>query len=78
MWINLIPPKVNQHAYELICKSPTCLVDDILDPPCHSCVICNNDRPPLVVVNKVGLPQIALPTFLTFHILMHLGMGAQG
>jgi hypothetical protein len=41
-------------------------VDDILDPGHHSCAVYHDDRPPLVVVNKVGLPQVALPTFLNF------------
>jgi len=45
---------------------PTCLVDDILDPPCHSCAVHHDDQPPLVMVNRVGLPQVALPTFLSF------------
>jgi hypothetical protein len=35
MWINLTPPEVIQQAYELIPRSPTCLVDDILDPRRH-------------------------------------------
>jgi hypothetical protein len=78
MWTNLTPPKVIQCAYELILKSPTCLVDDILDPPCHSCVVHHDDQPPLVVVNRVSLPQVALPTFLSFshsHAFRNGGLG---
>jgi hypothetical protein len=79
MWTNLTPPEVIQQAYELILRSSTCLVEDILDPRCHSCVVRHDDRPLLAMVNKVGLPQAALPTiFSFFHILMHLGMGAYG
>lgn len=29
-----------------------------IDSRCHLCVVCHDDYPPLVVVNKVGLPQI--------------------
>jgi hypothetical protein len=56
MWINLTPPKVIQQAYEFIPRSPTCLVGDILDLGCHSCVVHHDDQPPLAMVNKVGLP----------------------
>ncbi len=56
MWINLAPLKVIQQAYELIPRSPTCLVDDILDLGRYSCMVRYDDRPPLVVVNRVGLP----------------------
>jgi len=66
MWTNLAPPKVIQRAYELNPWSPTCLEDDLLDPRHHSCAVGQDDRPPLVVVNKVGLPQETLPTFLNF------------
>jgi hypothetical protein len=36
-------------------------MDDILDLGWHSCAICYDDQPPLT---KVGLPWVALPTFL--------------
>jgi len=65
-WTNLTPSKVIQQAYEPIPRSPTCLVDDILDPRSHSCVVCHDDWLPLVMVNRVGLPRVALPTFLSF------------
>jgi hypothetical protein len=41
-------------------------------------VICHDDRRPLVVVNKVGLPRVALPTFLNFphfHAFRNGGLG---
>jgi hypothetical protein len=66
MWINLAPLEVIQWAYDLIPRSPTCLVDDILDPRSHSCVVHHDDQPPFVVVNRVGLPRITLLTFLSF------------
>jgi hypothetical protein len=56
MWINLSPPEVIQQTYELIPRSPTCLVDDILDLGCHSCAFHHDDQPPLTMVNRVGLP----------------------
>jgi len=59
-------PEVIWHAYELIPRPPTCLVDDILDLRCQSFVVRHEGQPPLVVVNKVGLPRVALPTFLSF------------
>jgi len=42
-------------------------VDDILDPGQHSSTIQHDDRPPLNVINKGGLPRTALPTLLSFH-----------
>ncbi len=46
MWTHLAPLEVIQQAYEFIPTSPTCLVDDILDPRCHSCKVHHDDRPP--------------------------------
>jgi len=66
MWTNLASPKVIQWAYELIPRPPTCLVDDMLGPRPHSCMVHHDDWPPLVMVNKLGLPWGALPTFLSF------------
>ncbi len=43
MWINLTPPKMIQQTYEVIPRSPTCLVDDILDPGCHSYAVHHDD-----------------------------------
>jgi hypothetical protein len=42
--------------YQFIPKSSTYLVDDTVDHGCHSCIICHDDWPPFVVVNRVGLP----------------------
>ncbi len=66
MWINPTPPEVIQWAYEFIPRSPTCLVDDILDLRHHSCAVHYDDQPPLAMVNWVGLSWVALLTFLSF------------
>jgi len=53
-------------------------VDDILDPRRHSCAIRHDDQPSLAMVNKVGLPIIALPTLLSFshsHAFRNGGLG---
>jgi len=44
----------------------SCLVDDILYLGCQSCQIHYDDCPHLVMVNKVGLSQATLLTFLSF------------
>jgi hypothetical protein len=41
-------------------------VDNILDLGQHLGMIYYDDWPPLIVVNRVGLPQTSLPTFLNF------------
>ncbi len=78
LWINITPLEVIQRTYQFIPRSPTCLVDDILDHGCHSCVVCHDDQPPLVMVNKVGLPQVALLTFLNFPCSHAFRDGGQG
>ncbi len=40
-------------------------MDDILDPIRHSSIIQHDDQPPLIMINKVGLPQATLPTPLS-------------
>ncbi len=41
-------------------------MNDTLDSKHHSYVVHHDDQPPLVVVNRVGLPWIALLTLLKF------------
>jgi hypothetical protein len=41
IWINLTLGNVIHNAYWLILRSPTCLVDDILDVGHHYCVVCH-------------------------------------
>jgi hypothetical protein len=65
-WINLVLLEILQSAYQLIPRSPTCLVDDILDLGWHFSVIQHDERPPLAMVNKVGLLWATLPTLLSF------------
>ncbi len=66
LWIDLAPLEVFQNTYRLILRSPTCLVDDILDPRRHSSTIQHDDQPPLAIINRVGLLWITLPTVLSF------------
>jgi hypothetical protein len=63
MWTNLAAPRVLQCAYQFIPRSPTCLVDDILDLRNHSCVVHHDDQPPLAMLNKVGLHEQPFPFF---------------
>ncbi len=41
-------------------------MDDIPDRRHHSSLVRHNDQPHLAMVNRVGLPQTTLPTFLNF------------
>jgi hypothetical protein len=41
-------------------------VDNILDIGQHSQVVKIVDRSPMVMVNQVGQPRMALPTFVSF------------
>jgi hypothetical protein len=41
-------------------------VDDILDPNRISLSVVRDDLPQLVLVNKVGAPQMSFLTFITF------------
>jgi hypothetical protein len=53
-------------ATQLILTSPTCLVKNILNMKCQSCAICYDNKPHLLVVNKVRILSTILPTFLNF------------
>ncbi len=66
IWINVASLEVLQSAYHFIPRSPTCLMDDILDPKRHFNVVQHDDRPPLAIINKVGLPWATLRTILKF------------
>ena len=41
-------------------------VDHILDKGRHAQVVVHADQPPLVVVNQVGMPRLALPTLVSY------------
>ena len=65
-WTNLLPREVLRRAYELVHRDPSLMVDGILDPRRHSQVVRVTDRSPMAVVNRVGQPMMALPTFVSF------------
>jgi hypothetical protein len=65
-WTNLLPPEVLGRAYDQIVRPSELKVDDILDAGRQSQAVRHDDRSPLAVVNKVGQPRQALPTFVSF------------
>ncbi len=65
-WMNLLPREVLKQAYETIPRSSHLIVDIILDIGRHFQVLKVIDRSPMVVVNQMGQPRMALPTFVSF------------
>ncbi len=65
-WTNLLPREVLRRAYETIPQSSHLIVDSILDIGRYSQVVKVVDRSPMAVVNQVGQPRMALPTFVNF------------
>ncbi len=65
-WTNLLPREVLRWAYETIPRSSHLIVDNILDSGRHSQVVKIANRSPMAVVNRVGQPRMALPTFVSF------------
>ncbi len=65
-WTNLLPKDVLRWAYETIPRSFHLIVDSILDIGRCSQVVRVVDRSPMAVVNRVGQPKMALPTFVSF------------
>ncbi len=65
-WTNLLPREVLRRAYEIIPRSSHLIVDSILDMGRCSQVVKVGDRSPMAVVNQVGQPRMALPTFVNF------------
>jgi len=65
-WTNLLPREVLRHAYETVPRSSHLIVDSILDIGRHSQVVKVVDRSPMAMVNRVGQPRMALPTFVSF------------
>ena len=41
-------------------------MDHILDEGRHAQVVVQDDQPPLAVVNRVGIPRLALPTLVSY------------
>ncbi|CAK9224333.1 unnamed protein product [Sphagnum troendelagicum] len=65
-WTNLLPREVLRRAYETVPRSSHLIVDNILDIGRCSQVVKVVDRSPMAVVNQVGQPRMALPTFVSF------------
>jgi len=55
-----------KRAYEIMSQFSHLIVDNILDIGRRFQVVKIVDRLPMVVVNRVGQPRMALPTFVTF------------
>ncbi len=65
-WTNLLSREVLKRAYEIVPRSFHFIVDNILDIGRRSRVVKVVDRSPMAVVNRVGQPRMALPTFVSF------------
>jgi site-specific DNA-cytosine methylase len=65
-WTNLLPKEVLKRAYKTMSRSSHLIVDSILDIGRRFQVVKVVDRSPMVVVNQVGQPRMALPTFIGF------------
>jgi hypothetical protein len=57
---------VLKRAYEIVLRSSHLIVDNILDIGRHSQVVRVADRSPMAMVNRMGQPRMALPTFVNF------------
>jgi hypothetical protein len=57
---------VLKRTYETMSRSSHLIVDSILDIGQRSQVVRVVDRSPMAVVNRVGQPRMALPTFVSF------------
>ncbi len=77
-WTNLVPREVLRWAYEIVPRSSHPIVDSISDiGRCYQ-VVKVADRSPMVVVNRMGQPRMALPTFVNFpmsHAYREGGLG---
>jgi hypothetical protein len=65
-WTNLVPREVLRRTYETVPRSYHLIVDSILDIGRHYQVVKVADMSPMAVVNQVGQPRMALPTFVNF------------
>jgi hypothetical protein len=57
---------VLRRAYEIVPRSSHLIVDIILDIGRCSQVVRVANRSPMALVNRVGQPRMALPTFVSF------------
>ncbi len=55
-----------KRAYEIVSRSSHLIVDNILDIGRYSQVVRVVDRSPMAMVNRMGQPRMALPTFVSF------------
>ncbi len=65
-WTNLLSREVLRRAYEIVPRSSHLIVDIILDIGRCSQVVRVANRSPMALVNRVGQPRMALPTFVSF------------
>jgi hypothetical protein len=65
-WTNLLPREVLKRTYEIVLRSSHLIVDSILDIGQRSQVVGIVDRSPMAMVNRMGQPRMALPTFVSF------------
>jgi hypothetical protein len=65
-WTNIIPTEVLQAAYTHALRPPNLLVQDILDPNRQPRQVRWDDKSPYALVNRLGRPRAAFPTFLSF------------
>jgi hypothetical protein len=64
--MNLLLREVLRPAYEIVSRSSHLIVDSILDIGRRSQVVRVVNKSPMAVVNRVGQPRMALPTFVSF------------
>ncbi len=65
-WTNLLPREVLKRAYEIVSRSSHLIVDNMLDIGQRYQVVRVVDTSPMAMVNRVGQPRMALPTFVSF------------
>ncbi len=78
LWTNIVPPKLFQQTYHLVPQPKGFTMDAILDLRCVSQVVCHDDWPPLVIVNKASQPWASLPTIMNIlgsHVFYDDGLG---
>jgi hypothetical protein len=66
IWTNLAPLSTLTSAFFAIVPTFDHQVDDILNPNRTSLPVVRDNLPPLALVNKVGAPRRAFPTFMMF------------
>ncbi|KAL3688001.1 hypothetical protein R1sor_014310 [Riccia sorocarpa] len=77
-WTNLLPREVLSHAYEGVTRLAYLIVDNILDVGRRSQEVRFVDQSPMAVVNIVGQPRAALPTFVSYRASHAFRSGGPG